>query len=477
MYELNGGCARCQIPDINRVEITDSYKVTHWKQLQEGTEGIYSFYESRGGVFPEVMFFGLQYILTRYLEGPIVTKESIEEASEDMALHFGNSTLFNRAGWERILNVHDGRLPVIIRAIPEGTSVPNRNVMMTIENTDQNLECPMGWVTNYVETLLSQVWYPCTVATQSQEMRKTVLRYLKETGDPALIDFKVHDFGFRGSTSVESAGIGGAAHLVNFKGTDTLQALRVARKYYSERMAGFSIPAAEHSTITSWGKENEVKAFANMLDSFPKGLVAVVSDSFDIFKACEELWGKKLRDKVLNRDGVLVVRPDSGEPTTVVLEVLNALGRAFGYLENEKGYRVLNPKVRVIQGDGIDLTMIGRILEVMKENRWSADNIAFGSGGGLLQKMDRDTCKFAFKCSAANINGVWMDVMKDPVTDPGKRSKAGRLALVKIDGNFTTVREAEAERLGLRNELLPVFRNGELLIDQTFAEIRARANG
>lgn len=306
-------------------------------------------------------------------------------------------------------------------------------------------------------------------------MRKLILRYLEETGDPDTVDFKLHDFGFRGSTSVESAGIGGAAHLVSFKGTDTIQALRVARKYYNERMAGFSIPAAEHSTITSWGKEHEVDAYENMLTAFPNAMIAVVSDSYDIFTACRELWGKKLRDKVLNRSGVLVVRPDSGHPPVVVLQVLEVLGEAFGYTINEKGYKVLHPKVRVIQGDGIDFEMLGLILESMKDNGWSVDNLAFGSGGGILQMVNRDTQKFAFKCCAVLVANIWRDVLKDPITDPGKRSKAGRMALVLQDGKWKTMREEEALAQGLENELLPVFENGKVLIDQNFADIRARA--
>ncbi len=460
------------IDDINTVELTDSYKISHWKQYPKGTTKVFSFFESRGGVFPAVTFFGLQYILRRYFAGPVVTRENVEEAAEDFAMHLGDPSIYNKAGWEHILEKHGGRLPVIIRAVPEGTSVLAHNALMTIENTDP--EVP--WITNYAETVLSQAWYPSTVATQSREMRKLVLKQLEKTGDPSQIDFKVHDFGFRGSTSVESAGIGGCAHLVSFRGTDTLQGLRVARKYYGERMAGYSIPAAEHSTITSWGREHEALAYRNMLEQFPTGIVAVVSDSYDIYNACENLWGKELREQVLNRDGVLVVRPDSGYPPEVVVKVLDILGRAFGYTENEKKYKVLNPKIRVIQGDGIDHQMIHSILTSMEFAGWSADNVAFGSGGGLLQKMDRDTQKFAFKCSAVEVGGAWQDVMKDPITDPGKKSKAGRLALVRQDGEYRTMREEEAGRLGLRNELVPVFKDGFLLYDQSFAEIRARAS-
>lgn len=461
--------------ETNFVELTDSYKVSHWKQYPPGTTKVFSFLESRGGRFPDVTFFGLQYYLQRYLAGSVVGRADLEEAEADFAAHFGQSGLYNAAGWERLLTVHGGRLPVLIRAVPEGMTIPTRNVLLTIENTDPELP----WVTNYVETLLSMLWYPTTVATQSRTMRDVVLRYLKETGTPELIDFKVHDFGFRGSTSVESAGIGGAAHLVSFRGTDTFQGIRVAKKYYGEAMAGFSIPAAEHSTITSWGKAGEAAAYANMLTQFPSGLVAVVSDSYDIYHATRELWGTKLREQVLTRDGTLVVRPDSGYPPEVVLKVLSILADTFGADENEKGYRILNPKVRVIQGDGIDLTMLETVLAAMKEQGWSADNIAFGSGGGLLQKLDRDTMKFAFKCSAVEVNGEWRDVLKDPVTDPGKRSKAGRLVLVRTLGEegpeFRTLREEEAKVHDLENLLVPVFRDGEILITDSFEQIRRRA--
>ncbi len=177
--------------------------------------------------------------------------------------------------------------------------------------------------------------------------------------------------------------------------------------------------------------------------------------------------------KIECRDGVIIVRPDSGYPPEIVLKVLDILGECFGYEVNAKGYKVLNPHVRVIQGDGIDYAMVGTILETMKQAGWSADNLAFGSGGGLIQKVDRDTQKCAIKCSAIRVNGTWRDVLKDPITDPGKRSKAGRLALVKdADGTLRTVREEEVSG---ENLLQTVYENGELLVDQTFAEIRERA--
>lgn len=452
----------------NILLMTDSYKVSHWKQYPPKTTRVFSYLESRGGEFPSTTFFGLQYIIKRYLEGVVVTQAKITEAKEFYEKHFGQD-LFNLAGWTHILKEHGGKLPVVISAVPEGTTVPTGNVLLTIENTDP----AVPWLTNYLETLLCQVWYPTTVCTQSRAMKDLIRQALLLSGDVAGLDFKLHDFGYRGSTSVESAGIGGAAHLVNFRGTDTVAALALARDYYAEPMAGFSIPAAEHSTITSWGRDREVDAFANMLEQYPTGLVAVVSDSYNIFDACAHLWGEQLKDKVLARDGVLVVRPDSGDPPTTVCSILGVLDAAFGSTENSKGYKVLNPKVRVIQGDGIDYQMLGKIIDAMLKEHWSVDNIAFGSGGGLLQKVNRDTCRFAFKCSAIEIDGEWQDVYKHPVGMNYKQSKRGRLKLTAgpVAGSFATV-TLDAEPPSV---LQTVFKDGVVGPVQTLGDVIKRA--
>ena len=286
------------------------------------------------------------------------------------------------------------------------------------------------WLTNYMETLLVQVWHPMTVATNSREQKKVIANELTATGCGLEgLAFKLHDFGFRGVSSVESAATGGAGHLVNFMGTDTMAGYICARQYYDEPMAGFSIPAAEHSTITSWGKEGEVDAFRNMLTQYPEGLVAVVSDSFDIFKACEELWGGELIEMVKSRKGTLVVRPDSGDPATIVVQVLESLGKKFDVSTTDTGHKLLPEYLRVIQGDGVSLESLKEILANMTKHGWAADNLAFGSGGALLQKLNRDTQKCAFKCSEIVVNGVVREVFKDPITDPGKKSKKGRLSL------------------------------------------------
>lgn len=452
------------INENNIILSSDSYKYSMYLQYPEGTEVVYSYIESRGGKWDCAVFFGLQAYIKKYMLTP-VTMADIDEAEAIITEH---GEPFYREGWEYIVREHAGRLPVVIKAIPEGTVIENKNVLVTIENTDP--KC--FWLTTFLETaLLRAVWYPTTVATNSYENKKEILHWLNKTGDPSLIDFKLHDFGARGVSSGESAGIGGMAHLVNFMGTDTVIALACAKNYYGAQMAGFSIPAAEHSTITSWGRDREVDAYRNMLKQFGRegSIVAVVSDSYDIFEACRK-WGTELKEDVINSGATLVVRPDSGNPAEVVTECLTILEEHFGSVVNEKGYKVLN-NVRVIQGDGINHQTIRAILFTASMAGFSADNIAFGQGGALLQEVNRDTLRFAMKCSAIRINGRWQDVYKDPITDAGKKSKRGRVVCYKAgDGTFYSgVEDWDASYMEV------VFKDGELLRDQTFDDIRQRA--
>lgn len=445
---------------------SDSYKYSQFNQYPANTTGIYSYIESRGGKYDETVFFGLQAFVKEYLTAPI-TQDMIDEAELIITAH---GEPFNRAGWEYILNEHNGYLPVRIRAVPEGTIVPVKNVLATIENTDP----ACYWLTSFLETaLLRAIWYPTTVATNSREIKKLILDALEKTGDPTTIDFKLHDFGARGVSSLESAGIGGAAHLVNFMGTDTVEALLFARRYYNADMAGFSIPAMEHSTVTSWGRENEVASYRNMIKQNAKagGLIACVSDSYDIFAACEK-WGTELKQDVIDSGATVVIRPDSGDPATVVNECLAILDKNFGHTVNEKGFKVLN-NVRVIQGDGITIQSIRSIIFTITMSGYSVDNVAFGQGGALLQIVNRDDQKFAMKCSAALVNGEWVDVFKDPITDAGKQSKKGRVTLYNNgQGNLFS----DVINKDYPDELVTVFENGKVVKEYTFDEVRANSN-
>ena len=458
----------------NLIFNVDSYKHAHFLQYPKNTEYVNSYIEPRGkkeSRFIQTMMFGLQAFIKEYLVGQVVTQEMIDEADELIGKH---GVPFNKAGWEYILREHDGKLPVEIYAVPEGTVVDNGNVLVQIRNTDSKCY----WLTSFLETsLLRAIWYPSTVATNSWMMKKLIKKYLVKTSDDASgLGFKLHDFGYRGVSSMETGELGGLAHLVNFQGTDTMGALVAARKYYGADCAGFSIPASEHSTITSWGKDNEVEAYENMLKQFakPGSLVAVVSDSYDIWNACENIWGNELKQKVIDSGATVIVRPDSGDPVDTPVRVIEVLMQKYGYTINSKGYAVLN-NVRVIQGDGIGYDEVKQILERLTKNGISTDNIAFGMGNNLLQELTRDTLNFSMKCSEITIAGQSRDVFKE---SPGKKSKKGRLALVRRDGKYKTIREDQlitGSHGKEKNNLTPVFRDGELLLDESLDQIRERS--
>jgi nicotinamide phosphoribosyltransferase len=459
---------------------TDSYKAAHYLQYPDGTTSMFSYIESRGGEYDSLVFFGLQYYLKKYLSHR-VTVEEVEDAKEFFA---GHGEPFNYEGWMYIAKDLEGKLPVRIRSVAEGTYLPTHNVLVSIESTDPKV----FWIVSWLETMLLRVWYPITVATRSRHIRQIILEALEQSADDpqAEINFKLHDFGSRGVSSQESAMIGGAAHLVNFMGSDTVVGVRMANKFYGAKMAGFSIPASEHSSITSWGKENEVEAYRNMLTQFakPGALVACVSDSYDIYNAVENLWGGELRQEVIDSGATLVIRPDSGDPATVVLEVAKLIDKKFGSVINTKGFKVLN-NVKIIQGDGINQDSIKAILANLLGAGYSATNIAFGMGGALLQQLNRDTLKFAMKCSHifTTVDGetVSVDVFKDPVTDHGKKSKAGRLDLVGgpkyPEGTmvYTTAVLPTADASYPHSLMRDVYLNGDLLVDDNFDAIRERA--
>jgi len=454
---------------------TDSYKVSMFKQYPVGTTGVYSYIESRGGRYDRTVFFGLQAFIKEYLLSPI-TQADIDTADKILTAH---GVPFNREGWQYILDKHDGFLPVVIRAVPEGSVVPVSNVLATVENTDP--KC--FWLTTWLETaLLRAVWYGTTVATQSYTIKKVIAEYLEKTGDPSGIDFKLHDFGARGVSSFESAGIGGAGHLINFMGTDTITGILYAMEYYDADVCGYSIPAMEHSTVTSWGRENEVESYRNMLKQYgkPGAILACVSDSYDIYNAASKLWGEELRDEVIASGAVVVIRPDSGDPIAVNKELVQILDMKFGSVKNSKGFKVLN-NVRLIQGDGVNELTIRGILGAFMALGYSADNIAFGMGGALLQIVDRDTQRFAMKCSSVQVDGKWIDVVKDPVTDSGKKSKGGRVRLFTNSGgefaSGVTAPTGWSDKGigGWTDALATVYENGKLVKSYTFDEVRANS--
>ena len=447
---------------------TDSYKHSHYLQYPENTTSVFSYIESRGGVYDDVVFFGLQAFIKEYLLQPI-TLEQIETAKQIVEAHVEP---FNYDGWMYILNTYGGKLPLAIYAAPEGSVIPNKNILVSVVNTDPNC----FWLTSFIETsLLRAVWYPSTVATVSYNCRKIIKKWLEQTGDVTSLPFKLHDFGARGVSSLESAALGGLAHLATGAiGTDTMSALIAAKLYYNTDIAGYSIPASEHSTMTILGREGETKQMERMVRTFGKqgAIFACVSDGYDIYDAVQNKWGGSLKQLVIDSGATLVVRPDSGDPAQVVLKVIKLLDDAFGSTINEKGYKVLHPSVRVIQGDGINEQSINTICMLLAGNGYSIDNIAFGMGGALLQHINRDTNKWAMKCSAAVVDGEVLDVYKDPITDPGKTSKKGLLSLYKTNEGYKTFKLGDA--ITGEEVLSLVYSKGDLVKDISLDDVRNR---
>lgn len=454
--------------------LTDSYKVTHHYFYPKGTEKIYSYLESRvGAEFNKTIFYGLQYILKKYLEGQIVTQEKIDEADNLIANHIGPD-IFNSDGWQYILDEHDGHLPIEIKAVAEGTPVDVGNALMTVENTDDK----SYWLPNYLEPLLLQVWYPSTVATLSAEVRKLCNFYLEVTGSVKdNLDFMLHDFGYRGATSTESSMLSGSAHLLSFSGTDTIAALTIPENYYNDsNLYGFSVQATEHSVMTSLGPEGEISQILNVIDNAKDGVLSLVIDSYNYRNFLEESGksGTELNEAILNfldgEDNKVVFRPDSGEPVSTTIDCLNLLSEGFGSHLTDKGYKVFDLNIGLLWGDGLNYQKIRDILFAMKSAGWAAQNIIFGMGGGLHTAVNRDTQRNAFKCSAQLRDGVWHDIFKNPL-DSSKKSKTGRFKLIRENNSFRTVPiDSEGE-----DYLQTVFKDGELLIDDTFADIKQRA--
>lgn len=458
---------------------TDSYKTSHFNQYPPGTSKITSYIEARpGDGMQEVVFFGLQAAMIEYLETPL-TQWDVDEAE---AIIKGSGLPFNRIGFDHMIDVYGGYAPLNIYAIPEGSVVPRGTPLVTIENVGGPKSV---WATSYFETLLLRgIWYPTTVASLSYSIRKTLAQYWLLTVDDAnfgAMDFALHDFGARGATSGESAAIGGLAHLLNFSGTDTLEANIAARDYYNSdgQVVGYSIPAAEHSTITAWGAERETEAYKNILNEYPDGLVAVVSDSYDLFKAINQIWGDTLKNDIETRKGRVVIRPDSGDPVIITLKVVEALGAKFGYTVNSKGFKVLPEYVRMIQGDGVTAVTIATILDNFYVNGWAAENIAFGMGGGLLQQVNRDTLRFAMKACEIDIDGQTFPVSKRPATDPSKGSKPWRQYVYEDRGTvFASPVIDETQGTRLDKPVYSAYTNNTspLLVRDDFFSIKKRVN-
>lgn len=446
---------------------TDVYKMNHMEQYCPGTNKVYSYLMARNSKqFNEIKWFGLRYYLLQYLTQSISVDNAVE------FLHYREKILGQPASQDVIEKLHNlvklGYWPIEIKALPEGEVYPLRVPLMTITNTLSEFY----WCVGFLESLLLKTWYPSVVATHSYQYRKIVDRFYEETCSEEnnfLKDFAVHDFGYRGDSSEESSGLSGMAHLLNFMGSDTVLAYPYGNAFYPEMdLKMFSVPASEHSVMCSFGRENEFKAYEHMLDTYPKGIVSIVSDTYDIYNVVGN-FAEKLKDRILAREGKVVFRPDSGDPIKVIcgdpeaqegslqyMGCLRILDSIFGSTVNTKGYKELNPKVGLIYGDGMYLERYESMLTHMKEMGYAASNLVIGVGG-ILRNHTRDDLGFAIKATYVEINGEPREIMKDPVTDHGKKSHMGMLS-VDQDFNVKEHCTQEQEKEGL---LKTVFLNGE----------------
>lgn len=456
----------------NPILAVDSYKMSHAFAYPKSVTGMHSYIEARTNGHDTIIPFGLQMFINKYLTQPI-NEYNIWEA-EKFAKEHGEP--FSPDKWKYILDTYSGFMPVRITASPEGMPVRSGNVIVTIECNDPEV----FWTSSYLETAIQRaVWYPTTIATLGYDIKKVIAHFYRISGaDMDMVPFALHDFGARGVTSHEQAEIGGAAHLVNFMGSDNVEGVRAANYYYKEEMSGFSVPATEHSVECSFGESNEQEEeyLSHVLDTFakPDSIVSIVLDGYDVFRAAETLCSK-FKEKIISSKAKIVFRPDSGDMMTVVPRILRMQEAAFGAVTNSKGYKKIN-NVGLLQGDGIDHMNIKSLLGKILVLGYSADNIIFGSGGALLQKVNRDTFKFAQKVSAVYKDNKWVSTAKNPVTDPGKKSKGGRVTLVRslLTGEHSTINIDLPINGEFHNEMRVVYQNGNLFNKSTLKEVRAR---
>lgn len=448
---------------------TDGYKHALYSMYPRGTEYVSAYFESRGGPYAATMFVGLQAFLREYLTRPI-TIEDVDEAEEIVARGFG--ARFNRQMWVDLVNDHGGYLPVEIEAVPEGTVVPTRNVLLQVVNTDPKYP----WVITFIETALQRaLWYPTSVGTLSWMMKQFMREMLERTSDhPEAIRLYLHDYGARGVSSLESSALGGMAHLVNFDQTDTVAGYIAAVRYYNAVISpNCGTMFQEHSVLMARGPEHEAESFRTLLKDSAFGVVGLLVDTYDHFNAVRNILGKELHDEVLGFPGLVAIRCDSGDAVLNPVDTVEALMENFEFTTNSKGFKLLPPNIRVVQGDGLGVDTFSALYLELERRGLAADNVLCGMGGGLLQRVNRDLLNFGFKANAIRIDGEWRDIAKVAKGTAMKRSKAGRLALQYVDGDYRTVPRGSIS--SEQNALVPVFRDGMLLRTWDFAELIERS--
>lgn len=478
--------------------LCDFYKVSHKDQYPQGTEVIYSTWTPRTSRIKGVnhaVAFGIQAFVKEYLikyfndnffNRPL--EEVIDEYKRVIKFTLGKEEV----GTTHIEELHRlGYLPIKIKAVKEGTLVPIKTPMMTMENTEPKF----FWLTNYLETLMStMLWQPSTSATTALEYRKILERFAKETnGDTSGVQFQGHDFSMRGMSSLESAKSSGAGHLLSFTGTDTIPAILYMEEFYNgnieNELIGTSIPATEHSCMCAGSKEDEFNTYKRLItETYPNGFVSIVSDTWDFWNVLTSIV-PQLKEDIMNRDGRVVIRPDSGDPVKIICGddesenpharkgAIELLWEVFGGTITEKGYKQLDSHIGCIYGDAITIDRCREICEKLKAKGFASTNMVYGIGSFSYQYNTRDTLGYALKATYAVVNGEERMLFKDPITDNGvKKSQRGMVALYKnSDGSISYVDglNKESYKFMQHKDLLEeVFVDGKLLRDEALSEIR-----
>ncbi|SFC18782.1 nicotinamide phosphoribosyltransferase [Flexibacter flexilis DSM 6793] len=480
---------------MNPLLLTDGYKVDHRRQYPNGTTLVYSNWtprKSRLEGVNEIVLFGLQYFIKKYILEDFETyffKQPKEKVVAEYRRRINNYLGENQVGTAHIEALHDlGYIPMVIKALPEGASVPVRVPMFTMYNTLPEF----FWLTNYFETLVSAVvWQPCTSATVARQYRKILDKYAAQTSSvPEFVDWQCHDFSMRGMGGIDAAFTSASAHLLSFTGTDTVPSIDFLEKYYNansdKELVGGSVAATEHSVMCMGTLDDELGTFKRLItEVYPKGIVSIVSDTWDLWKVLTE-YLPKLKTEIATRDGKVVIRPDSGDPVDIICGnpngknenekkgVVELLWDVFGGRVNDKGFKELIPQIGAIYGDSITLERATQICERLKIKGFASTNVVFGVGSYTYQYNTRDTFGFAMKATYGEVNSVGREIFKDPITDDGtKKSAKGLMCVVAENGSYVLKDQVtwEIEKTG---ELKEVFRDGKLLVDMSLSEIRAR---
>ncbi len=493
---------------MNPLLLTDGYKTGHHQQYPKGTTLVYSNFTPRSNKYApkgcdQVVSFGQQMVMQQiheafkneFFDRP--KDEVCGEMKAELSMYL--NTDYDVSHFEAL---HDlGYLPIMVKALPEGTLVPIKVPVLTIYNTHPDFY----WVTNYLETILSNLlWKPMTSATIAHQYRKVLTKWQEKTDAERgwFIDWQGHDFSMRGMDSAEAVISSGVAHLTSFMGSDSLPAIYGARKYYgAEGAVCGSVNATEHSVMCAGGKEDEVETFRRLLETYPTGILSVVSDTWDLWKVCTE-HVVTLKEEIMTRDGKLVIRPDSGDPVdilcgTQIFEdrdhyndyemdretiltaeekgVIELLWDVFGGTINEQGYKVLDQHIGAIYGDSITIDRADEICRRLQAKGFASTNVVLGIGSFTYQYNTRDTFGFAMKATYVEVNGEGREIFKDPITDDGtKKSATGLLHVTKSNENGYMLVDKVSWDNEKNGELQIIYHNGYPENQTTLEEIRKR---